>query len=274
VNVAQRQLFRTSPPTRTAHKGPCAPTRVASLAPQLPYIAHWQQNLTTLVSMKTRPSLTPANNPASPDAPFLTISKGIAAASAAIGGRVYWQDETYTTPLLVHVPEISTLRSPGVIVVFFHGNVRTLERDVRRPSLVPHRNLEKSGGKRRAACAPQLAVESADSSAGQFVAARASSAHPDDRPATRPPLRRIRCRQLLQRCRSSSSAIAAGFLPTPGPSEVARSPTASAACSPARSAVYGELDNLRPHGSRIHRSGFFVSSYSPPTPRRALPRDS
>src|ERR1700735_3624183 len=58
------------------------------------------------------------------------------------------------------------VRKPGVIVVFFHGNGATLERDVRDRQLVPQQISE--SGVNAVLLAPQLAVDAADSSAGKF----------------------------------------------------------------------------------------------------------
>ena len=57
-------------------------------------------------------------------------------------------------------------RKPGVIVVFFHGNGATLERDVRDRQLVPQQISD--SGVNAVLLAPQLAVDAADSSAGKF----------------------------------------------------------------------------------------------------------
>ena len=66
----------------------------------------------------------------------------------------------------MHVPESFDIRKPGVIVVFFHGNGATLERDVRDRQLVPQQITD--SGANAVLLAPQLAVDAADSSAGKF----------------------------------------------------------------------------------------------------------
>jgi hypothetical protein len=66
----------------------------------------------------------------------------------------------------MHVPENFDVRKPGVIVVFFHGNGATLERDVRDRQLVPQQISD--SGANAVLLAPQLAVDAADSSAGKF----------------------------------------------------------------------------------------------------------
>ncbi len=66
----------------------------------------------------------------------------------------------------MHVPEHFDVRKPGVIVVFFHGNGATLERDVRDRQLVPQQITD--SGANAILLAPQMAVDAADSSAGKF----------------------------------------------------------------------------------------------------------
>jgi hypothetical protein len=151
---------------RTAQAATPAPYRIASLAPIVPYQKPVREDLTTLVSMKSSAFPYFGNNPAS-DTPFLNVSNGERRGHRSYGGRVYWQDQTYNdNRVLVHVPESFDIRKPGVIVVFFHGNGATLERDVRDRQLVPQQISD--SGVNAVLLAPQLAVDAADSSAGKF----------------------------------------------------------------------------------------------------------
>src|SRR6202171_117193 len=150
---------------RTAQALP-APYRVASLARTVPYQRPPREDQTTLVSLKSSAFPYFGNNP-STDAPFLNISKGERKGHRSYGGRVYWQGETYNDQRgPMHVPENFDVRKPGVIVVFFHGNGATLERDVRDRQLVPQQISD--SGVNAVLLAPQLAVDAADSSAGKF----------------------------------------------------------------------------------------------------------
>jgi hypothetical protein len=150
---------------RTAQALP-APYRVASLAPTVPYQRPPREDQTTLVSLKSSAFPYFGNNPSN-DAPFLNITKGERKGHRSYGGRVYWQDETYNdNRVLMHVPENFDVRKPGVIVVFFHGNGATLERDVRDRQMVPQQITD--SGVNAVLLAPQLAVDAADSSAGKF----------------------------------------------------------------------------------------------------------
>lgn len=163
-SFVQRQSPDT-PRTRAAQSGP-APYRVASLAPTLPYQRPAREGQTTLVSLKSSAFPYLGNNPRT-DEPFLNISRGDRRGHRSYGGRVYWQDETYNdNRVLMHVPENFDVRKPGVIVVFFHGNGATLERDVRDRQLVPQQISD--SGVNAVLLAPQLAVDAADSSAGKF----------------------------------------------------------------------------------------------------------
>src|ERR1700681_3755114 len=150
---------------RTAQAEP-APYRVASLAPTVPYQRPAREDQTTLVGLKSSAFPYLGTNPHT-DEPFLNISKGERRGHRSYGGRVYWQDETYNdNRVLMHVPENFDARKPGVIVVFFHGNGATLERDVRDRQLVPQQISD--SGANAVLLAPQLAVDAADSSAGKF----------------------------------------------------------------------------------------------------------
>ena len=156
---------RDGPRKRTAQADP-ASYRVASLAPTVPFQRSAREEQTTLVGLKSSAFPYLGNNPRT-DQPFLDISKGDRRGHRSYGGRVYWQDETYNdNRVLMHVPENFDVRKPGVIVVFFHGNGATLERDVRDRQLVPQQISD--SGVNAVLLAPQLAVDAADSSAGKF----------------------------------------------------------------------------------------------------------
>jgi hypothetical protein len=161
------QRSSDAPPRRTAQATP-APYRVASLAPTVPAYMRPapKEDLTTLVSLKSSAFPYFGNNPRT-EQPFLDISKGDRRGHRSYNGRVYWQDETFNdNRVLMHVPESFDVRKPGVIVVFFHGNGATLERDVRDRQLVPQQITD--SGVNAVLLAPQLAVDAADSSAGKF----------------------------------------------------------------------------------------------------------
>src|SRR5258708_15436405 len=103
------------------------------------------------------------NNPHT-DEPFLNVSKGGRRGHRSYGGRVYWQDETYSdNRVLMHVPENFDIPRPGVILVFFHGHGATLERHLRDRQLVPQQISQSRP--HALLLAPPLPVHAADSSA-------------------------------------------------------------------------------------------------------------
>jgi len=160
----QQASVNTDPPARRSVQ--TVPYRVASLAPTVPYQRPPHEDMTTLVSLKSSAFPYYGNNPRT-DAPFLNASDGERRGHRSYSGRVLWQDTTFNdNRTLMHVPENFDIRKPGVIVVFFHGNGATLERDVRDRQMVPRQITE--SGVNAVLLAPQLAVDAADSSAGKF----------------------------------------------------------------------------------------------------------
>jgi hypothetical protein len=242
-----------------------APYRVASLEPTLPYKQPpLHQDLTALVSMKYSAFPYFGNNPGS-DAPFLNVSNGNRRGHRSYSGHVYWQDETYSdSRVLVHIPEGFDLHKPGVIVMFFHGNGATLERDVRDRQLVPQQISD--SGVNAVLLAPQMASDAADSSAGKFW-----------QPGNFRRFIMESADHLASLYGEPGSAkefanlpivivgYSGGFLPTAYSLEV------GGLSDHVRGvilldAVYGQLDKFA-SWIESHRSGFFVSSYTHYTAR-------
>lgn len=263
----QRQMSDFSP-KRAAQQPPepeQAPYKVASLAPQVPYQRPPHEDLTTLVSMKSSAFPYFGNNPAS-DAPFLNISKGDRRGHRSYSGRVYWQDETYSdSRVLMHVPEHFDVRKPGVIVVFFHGNGATLERDVRDRQLVPQQITD--SGANAVLLAPQMAVDAADSSAGKFWQAGGLKRFMDESASH---LARLTGDPNSARAFAGMPIVivgySGGFLPTAWSLEVGGISDRVRGVV-LLDAVYGEMDKFA-SWIESHRSGFFVSSYTRYTARR------
>jgi hypothetical protein len=157
---------QTAEPIRTASAEPGA-YQVASLAPQLPHERPGiREDQTALVGLKSSAFPYFGDNPHT-ERPFLNVSDGERRGHRGLRGHVYWQDETFNdNRVLIHVPKTFDVRKPGVIVVFFHGNGATLERDVRDRQMVPQQITD--SGVNAVLLAPQLAVDAADSSAGKF----------------------------------------------------------------------------------------------------------
>lgn len=263
-NLAPQQTAQGT--SQGSARSPQAPYRVASLEPQLPYQRPPRaDDMTMLVSMKSSAFPYFGNNPAS-DAPFLNIAKGDRRGHRSYSGRVYWQDQTYSdSRVLLHVPETFDIRKPGVIVVFFHGNGATLERDVRDRQLVPQQISE--SGANAVLLAPQLAVDAADSSAGKFWQPGGFKRFINE---SADQLARLygdpNAAKTFAKMPIVIVGYSGGFLPTAWSLEV------GGISDQVRGvflldAVYGELDKFA-SWIENHRSGFFVSSYTHYTARR------
>jgi len=102
------------------------------------------------------------------EAPFLdvTAADGRRGHTSPRGG-IYWEDETYSDrSTLLAVPKGFDPAKPAVIVVFFHGNGATLQRDVvGRQRVVAQ---VEASGLNAVLVAPQFASNAQDSSAGNF----------------------------------------------------------------------------------------------------------
>lgn len=259
----QRQMADFSP--KHAVQPEQAPYKVASLEPQAPYKRPPRQDLTTLVTMKSSAFPYFGNNPAS-EAPFLNIAKGDRRGHRSYSGRVFWQDETYNdSRVLVHVPEHFDVRKPGVIVVFFHGNGATLERDVRDRQLVPQQVTD--SGANAILLAPQMAVDAADSSAGKFWQPGGFKRFMEESASH---LARVTGDPNSARAFANMPIVivgySGGFLPTAWSLEVGGISDRVRGVV-LLDAVYGEMDKFA-SWIESHRSGFFVSSYTHYTARR------
>jgi len=260
-SLVQRQVA-LAPPQRTVRT---EPVRVASVEPTLTLPRPSErEELTTLVSMKSSAFPYFGNNPRS-EAPFLNINKGDRRGHRAYNGRVYWQDETYNdNRVLVHVPETFDVRKPGVIVVFFHGNGATLERDVRDRQLVPQQISD--SGVNAVLLAPQFAVDAPDSSAGKFWQPGGFKRFMDESAGQ---LARLTGDPNSAKAFASMPIVivgySGGFLPTAWSLDVG-GVTNRVRGVFLLDAVYGELDKFA-SWIENNRSGFFVSSYTRYTKR-------
>ncbi|MCA6117022.1 alpha/beta hydrolase [Bradyrhizobium sp. WSM 1738] len=243
------------------------PVRVAALTPTLSLPRTEREELTALVSMKSSAFPYFGTNPRSEE-PFLNITKGDRKGHKTFSGRVYWQDETYNdSRVLVHVPEAFDVKKPGVIVVFFHGNGATLERDVRDRQLVPQQISD--SGANAVLLAPQMAVNAADSSAGKFWQPGGFKRFIDESAGH---LARLygdpKSTQAFANMPIVIVGYSGGFLPTAWSLEV------GGLSSRVRGvflldAIYGELDKFASWIEK-NRTGFFISAYTRHTKRHDL----
>jgi hypothetical protein len=99
--------------------------------------------------------------------PFLDVEENGRRGHTSVRGGVYWEDTTYSDRrALLHIPKGFDPARAAVMVVYFHGNQATLERDVDKRQEVPRQVAE--SGLNAVLVAPQFAVDALDSSAGQF----------------------------------------------------------------------------------------------------------
>jgi hypothetical protein len=99
--------------------------------------------------------------------PFLDAKNGSKRGHTSLRGEVYWEDPTYSDRRsLLYLPPGFDPQRPVLIVLYFHGQGATLERDVIARQAVPRQIAET--GQNIALVAPQLALDAADSSAGNF----------------------------------------------------------------------------------------------------------
>ena len=99
--------------------------------------------------------------------PFLDVNANGKLGHSSMRNGVLWQDSTYNDRhvLIAASPEFNP-NSPGVIVVYFHGNQATLLRDVAGRQQTPQQVAQSPLN--AVLLAPQMAVNALDSSAGNF----------------------------------------------------------------------------------------------------------
>lgn len=129
------------------------------------------QSITALVHFDTAPfpydGLIPATAEISPNEPFLDISANGRRGHTSTRAGPLWEDQHYSDDrTLLFMPGGFDPQRPATLVVFFHGNDSTLERDVIGRQRV-HAQVEASGLNAILA-APQFAFDAPDSSAGGF----------------------------------------------------------------------------------------------------------
>lgn len=107
-------------------------------------------------------------SPHSHKPPFFDVNdKGRRGHTSARGG-VYWEDATYSdNRVLISIPPHFKLAKKPLIVVYLHGNLATLERDVRDRQRIPEQLAD--SGLNAILVAPQFAVDAQDSSPGHFA---------------------------------------------------------------------------------------------------------
>jgi hypothetical protein len=101
------------------------------------------------------------------DIPFMDVTQGHRRGHTSPRAGVYWEDQTYSDrSVLISFPKGFDIMRPAVIVVFFHGNSATLERDVLDRQRIAAQVAD--SGLNAVLVAPQFAHDALDSSAGSF----------------------------------------------------------------------------------------------------------
>jgi hypothetical protein len=98
--------------------------------------------------------------------PFLDAVDGDHRGHTSPRGGVYWEATYSDRHVLLSIPKGFDPKKPALIVLYFHGNLAKLARDVRDRQQVPRQVAE--SGLNAVLVAPQLAVDALDSSAGRF----------------------------------------------------------------------------------------------------------
>ena len=100
--------------------------------------------------------------------PFFNVTENGRRGHLSPRGGVYWEDETYSdNRVLLTLTEKFNEDNHPFIVVYLHGNLTRLERDVIERQLIPQQVSD--SGINALLLAPQLAVDALDSNAGNFV---------------------------------------------------------------------------------------------------------
>ena len=192
--------------------------------------------------------------------PFLDVDDGGRLAHTSPRGGLLFEDTTYNDRhVLIAAGDGFDPRRPGALVVFFHGNQATLARDV----------LERQQTARQLAqsdlngvlVAPQLAVDAADSSAGNFWRPGAFAQFLDEAEAKLAELYPNTPRAAFRRMPVVIVAYSGGYMPA------AYSLAVGGAGDRIRGAVlfdalYGEEDKFAHWVEGARYSAFFVSAYS------------
>lgn len=168
---------------------------IASVVPT-PHPVHSRQgplpkSVTRLASLNAAPFPYEGMMPGA-NRPFIEADETGRRFHRTAGGRVYWEDESYSDPrVLLHIPRGFDIRRPGLLVLYFHGHRANLRRDVFMRQRVPWQvSMSRTNA---VLAAPQFAVNASDSSAGKLwqrgglrdfvgeVAGRLAAMHGDPR---------------------------------------------------------------------------------------------
>jgi len=121
---------------------------------------------TTLIRFSHSPF--PYNESLNAEKPFFDVNEQGRRGHNSLRGGIYWEDERYNdNRVLISTPSHFKPSKPAVIVVYLHGNLATLERDVRDRQSIPEQVA--ASGLNAILVAPQFALDAQDSSPGNFA---------------------------------------------------------------------------------------------------------
>ncbi len=191
--------------------------------------------------------------------PFLDVDDNGRLGHSSPRGGLLWEDQAYNErTVLLAAPANFDPSRPGHIVVFFHGNNATLERDViARQQIV--RQLADSG-LNAVLVVPQLAHDAPDSSAGRFWSPGGFASFLDEAEGKLGDFY-PQAHGAFRRMPVIIVAYSGGYLPA------AYSLTVGGDAGRVRGvvlldALYGERDKFASWVEGAGRSAFFVSAYS------------
>jgi hypothetical protein len=192
--------------------------------------------------------------------PFMNVDEKGRLGHESPRGGVYWEDATYSDRhVLLAASQNFDSRSPGDLVIFFHGNEATLSRDVVDRQQAP-RQLADSG-LNGVLIAPQMAVDAMDSSAGRFWRPGALAEFLGEAESKLAALYPGTSRATFARMPVILVAYSGGYLPAAfalaqgGAGERVRGVVLL-------DALYGEEDKFADWIERERNRAFFVSAYS------------
>jgi len=97
---------------------------------------------------------------------FLDVTEGGRRGHTSPRGGIYWEETYSDRRVVLSIPRGFDPKKPALIVLYFHGNLAKLARDVGDRQQLPRQVRE--SGLNAVLVAPQLAVDALDSSAGRF----------------------------------------------------------------------------------------------------------
>jgi hypothetical protein len=191
--------------------------------------------------------------------PFLDVDDNGRLGHSSPRGGLLWEDQTYNDrTVLLAAPQTFDASRPAHIVVFFHGNNATLERDViARQQIV--RQLADSG-LNAVLVVPQLARDAPDSSAGRFWSPGGFAAFLDEAEAKLGDFY-PEARGAFRRMPVVIVAYSGGYLPAVYSLTVGGD-TGRVRGVVLLDALYGERDKFANWVQGPGRNAFFVSAYS------------